>query len=86
MTDKVNYSTSTIEREIARPLDVSFLREDIKSIFNLPTFSPDKPGKGLDLNRLWFISSKGGPNGSPAFAMWQHDARALTSDKPLFEV
>jgi len=86
MTDKVNYTTSTITTEIARPLDLSFLRLDISKVFKLPTFSPDKPGKGLDINRLWFISSKGGPNGSPAFAMWQHDAKALTSDPVLFPV
>lgn len=82
-TDKVDYNISSINTDIDRPLDLSFVNCDLAKIFKLPTFSPKTPGKGLDINSLWFISSKAGPNGSPAFAQWQHDARALTDDKEL---
>lgn len=52
LTDGIDESVESITTDITRPLDLSWVRCDLKKIYRLPTFQAPTPGKGMDMNSL----------------------------------
>jgi len=79
--DSVQFDVSSITKDIDRPLDLSWINVNLLEVFKLPVMDFVPITKYED---IFYISSKGGPNGAPAFAQWHHDARGLMTDWKLY--
>lgn len=75
----VSDSVDSIILPITRPLDLSWISTDLSVVLRekKKTFSPNH-------QILWFVSEKGGPNGSPGFLKYRQDAVAVLKDDEVF--
>jgi len=87
--DSLDFSIQSITDEINRPLDLTpfYSRKssvNLREVFDIPKFDDFLDNYNNESNqlvdRLYFYSTKGGPNGAPAFMKFQADYAALVDD------